>query len=108
MKNLRLYKTPAGKEPFVAWIESLKDGIAVAQTNTRVRRLALGRRGDCKRVGKEVYELRIHFGPGYRVYFAQQKQAVVVLLLGGDKGSQKSDIKQAIAYWQDYKERYRE
>ena len=108
MKSLRLYRTRNGKEPFSEWVTSIKDTIAIAQVNNRVRRLSLGQRGDCKRVGKGVFELRVHYGPGYRVYFAEQGKEIVILLLGGDKGSQKRDIKQAIAYWQDYKEQYHE
>lgn len=89
-------------------MESLKDKIAIAQVNNRVRRLALGHYGDCKRVAKGVYELRIHYGPELRVYFAEQNQTIIILLLGGDKSSQRRDIKKAIAYWQEYKERYYE
>lgn len=106
MKSLRLYKTENGKEPFTEWVESLKDKIALAQVNNRVRRLALGHYGDCKRIAKDIFELRIHYGSGLRVYFAEQNQTVIILLLGGNKGSQKRDIKKAITYWQDYKERY--
>ncbi|MFN3233839.1 MAG: type II toxin-antitoxin system RelE/ParE family toxin [Gammaproteobacteria bacterium] len=108
MKYLRLYRTRNGKEPFVEWASSLKDHVAVAQVNNRVRRLTLGQRGDCKRVGKGVFELRIHYSPGYRVYFAEHGKEIVILLLGGHKGSQKRDIKQAVDYWHDYKERYNE
>lgn len=108
MKALRLYRTRNGKEPFKEWIETIKGTTAMAQINNRVRRLTLGQRGDYKRVGKGVFELRIHYGPGYRVYFAEQGKEIVILLLGGDKGSQKRDVKQAIAYWQDYKGQYRE
>lgn len=108
MKSLRLYKTINGKEPFIEWMDSIKDHIAVAQVNNRVRRLSLGQRGDYKRVGKGVFELRIHYGSGYRVYFAEHGEEIVILLLGGDKKSQKRDIKQAIVYWQDYKEQYHE
>ena len=108
VKSLRLFKTRSGKKPFVEWMDSVKDATAIAQVNNRVRRLSLGQRGDYKRVGKGVFELRIHYGPGYRVYFAEQGKEIVVLLMGGNKGSQKRDIKQAISYWQDYKEQYRD
>ena len=102
MKELRFYRTENGKEPFRSWIESLKDFIAL----TQVRRLALGQRGDYKRVGKGVFELRIHFGPGYRIYFSEHGKEVILLFSGGDKSSQKRDIKQAITYWQDYKKQF--
>lgn len=106
MKSLRIYKTREGKSPFIEWIENVKDHIAIAQVNNRVRRLSLGQRGDYKRVGKGVFELRIHHSSGYRVYFAEQGKEIVILLLGGDKSSQKRDINQAIRYWQDYQEQY--
>lgn len=108
MNSIRIYRSRNGKEPFVEWMDSIKNFAAVAQVNNRVKRLILGQRGDYKRVGKGVFELRIHFGPGYRVYFAEYGKEVVILLLGGDKGTQKQDIKQAISYWQDFKERYHE
>ena len=81
---------------------------ALAQINNRIGRLALSQRGDYKRVGKGVYELRIHYSPGYRIYFAEQGRELVILLMAGDKSSQKRDIEQAISYWQDYKGQYRE
>jgi putative addiction module killer protein len=106
MKELRFYRLDNGKEPFKLWIEALRDAVGVAQINNRIRRLGLGQRGDYKRVGKGVFELRIHYGPGYRVYFAEPGQEIILLLSGGNKGSQKKDIQQAISCWQDYKEQY--
>ncbi|MEM9103301.1 MAG: type II toxin-antitoxin system RelE/ParE family toxin [Pseudomonadota bacterium] len=108
MKKIRTYITLNGKEPFKEWLSTINDTITVAQVDNRVRRLVLGHKGDYKRVGKGVFELRIHYGCGYRVYFAEQGNHIILLLLGGSKNSQKRDIKQAIMYWQDYKERYHE
>ena len=71
---------------------------------SRIGRLRLGNFGDSKRVG-EVFELRIHIGPGYRVYYGREGETVVILLCGGDKGSQASDIERAEAYWRDYRSR---
>ena len=70
----------------------------------RLDRLEVGNYGDYKSLEKGVYELRLQFGAGYRVYFGESGNAIVVLLLGGDKGSQASDIKKAIVYWTEYKE----
>lgn len=71
----------------------------------RLDRVRLGNLGRNRSVGEGVYELKIDFGPGYRVYYALNGKTVVLLLLGGDKSSQKKDIVQAKAYWQDHKER---
>ena len=81
---------------FEAWIVGLKDSHARRRINSRIRRLSLGNPGDVKPVGSGVSELRIHYGPGYRVYFMQRGRFVVVLLCGGDKRTQNSDIKLAI------------
>jgi len=108
MKSLRLYRAKNGKEPFAEWLDNLKDHIVAAQVNNRVRRLSLGQYGDYRRVGKGIFELRIHYGAGYRVYFAEHGKEIIILLLGGNKGSQKRDIQQAMIYWQDYQEQYYE
>ena len=80
---------------FDAWLAGLKDFRAVAKITTRIDRLQLGNPGDACPVGEGVVEMRIHYGPGYRVYFVQHGRVVVVLLCGGTKGSQESDIKAA-------------
>ena len=78
------------------WQSRLKDQRAKALIAARVFRLANGLPGDVKSVGQGVSELRIHFGPGYRVYFHQQSSEMILLLCGGDKGSQEKDIKTAV------------
>lgn len=108
MKLLRFYSTRSGKEPYREWIDELRDTIAVAQINTRVRRLLLGQYGDIDHIEKDLYELKIHIGPGYRVYFAEQGRKIIILLCAGIKGSQKRDIEQAKFYWKDYLEQYNE
>ncbi len=80
---------------FEAWLMGLKDQRGKAKIVARIDRLALGNPGDVSPVGEGVSELRIHFGPGYRVYFVRRGKALVVLLCGGDKGSQELDIAQA-------------
>ena len=91
-------------ETFSQWLSKLRDQIAKARIASRIRRLAFGNPGDVEPVGEGVSELRIHYGPGYRVYFIQRGALVVVLLCGGDKSSQKLDISKAkalAAKWKD-------
>lgn len=82
-------------ETFRNWRSSLNDLQAVARINARIRRLALGNMGDAKSVGDGVSELRIDYGPGYRVYFVQRGTVLVILLCGGDKRTQDKDIAKA-------------
>jgi putative addiction module killer protein len=81
---------------FVKWLDGLKDFRARARVLARIKRLASGNPGDVRPVGEGVSELRIHYGPGYRVYFKQFGRTFVVLLAGGDKNSQGKDIQNAI------------
>ena len=83
-------------EQFAKWIDGLSDVRGRARVLARIERLALGLAGDCKAVGEGVSELRIDYGPGYRVYFKKQSRCVVILLAGGDKGTQGRDIKMAL------------
>ena len=76
-----------------------------AQIHSRLNRIRLGNFDDCKAVGSGVYELRIDVGPGYRLYLAKVGYAAVLLLCGGDKSTQTSDIIRAKEYWEDYQER---
>lgn len=82
---------------FSRWLGGLRDRTARARILVRIDRLALGNPGDVKPVGGGVSELRIDYGPGYRIYFTRKGEAVVLLLCGGDKGSQKRDIAEALA-----------
>ena len=81
---------------YAEWIDNLRDQQARARILVRVERLAAGNPGDVKPVGSGVSELRVHFGPGYRVYFTQRGQDIVILLAGGDKSSQTADIQTAL------------
>jgi putative addiction module killer protein len=83
-------------EVFANWLTRLRDGQARARINARIRRLSLGNAGDVKPVGKGVSEMRIDYGPGYRVYFASRGGTLIILLAGGDKRSQSRDIATAI------------
>lgn len=83
-------------EFFAAWIDELRDSRGRARIQARIERLAQGNAGDVQPVGEGVSELRIHYGPGYRVYFKQQGRALIILLAGGDKRTQAKDIKTAL------------
>jgi len=104
-KDVRLYLDTNGHSPFSEWLQSLSDIKGRAKIRERINRIRLGNMGDCEPVGEGVHELRIHFGPGYRVYFGQEVKTIVILLCGGSKQTQKADIKTAKALWHDYKER---
>ena len=91
-------------EAYSNWISSLRDQRAVARIEVRIRRLSLGNPGDVKPVGNGVSELRVNYGPGYRVYFVQRGTTLIVLLCGGDKGTQAADIEKAKALAAQLKE----
>lgn len=84
-------------EVFAQWLTSLRDSRARMRINVRMRRLSLGNAGDVKPVGEGISEMRIDYGPGYRVYFVQHGSALIVFLAGGDKRSQDRDIAMARA-----------
>jgi len=84
-------------EEFSGWLRRLRDADAVARIVGRIRRMELGNPGDAKSVGKGVMEMRIAYGPGYRVYYVQRGAEIVILLCGGDKRTQRQDIKRAQA-----------
>ena len=83
-------------ELFAAWLDGLRDMQARARVQVRIERLARGNPGDVEPVGEGVSELRINYGPGYRVYFKQRGQTLIVLLAGGDKTTQPKDIRMAL------------
>jgi putative addiction module killer protein len=91
-------------DTFDKWLAKLKDTKGKARILARIRSAELGNLGDVKPVSKGIREMRIHYGPGYRVYFIQKGQLVILLLVGGDKSSQKRDIKRAIALAEMLKE----
>ena len=97
-----LYQSPAGRCPFEEWLESLRDIRGRAKIRARIARARTGNLGKCEPVGEGVFELKIDFGPGYRVYFGQLGDVLVILLCGGDKSTQAKDIRAAHEYWADY------
>lgn len=104
MEILR-YVTASGVDVIGAWLDGFRDKKTRARLSARILRLAIGNFGDCKPLRDGVWELRIDFGPGYRVYYAMIGREVVLLLCGGDKRRQSADIERAIEYWQDYQDR---
>jgi putative addiction module killer protein len=104
-QEVRVYARSDGSEPFTEWLRGLRDGASRNRIRQRLARLRLGNFGDAQSVGDGVQELRIHFGPGFRVYFGREGDAVVILLCGGDKGTQDRDIERAKDYWRDHRSR---
>jgi putative addiction module killer protein len=104
MLEVRYYLKPDGGSPFAAWFNDL-DPQARAKVTTTIARLEQGNHSNVKGVGEGVLEYRIDFGPGYRVYFGREGEALVILLTGGTKKRQQRDIEAARAMWADYKRR---
>lgn len=103
-RELQFYQTQDGSEPFNEWYKSIRDPNTKHRIKRRLERLEDGNFGDCKSVGEGVFELRFHFGAGYRIYFGEIRNVVIVVLCGGDKSSQQKDINTAKSYWLDYKD----
>ncbi len=102
-RDIQLYITAEGKIPFSRWFDSLRDEKAKTTINKRLNRVRLGNLGDYRSVGEGVCELKIDYGPGYRIYFGQVGTTIILLLCGGDKSSQEQDISLAIEYWNEYR-----
>ena len=103
--EIRRYLTEAGRDVFGEWMAGLKDARTRAKIVARIDRLAVGNFGGCKALGGGLLELKIDWGPGYRVYYALIGKECVLLLAGGDKRRQSSDIDRARKYLEDYRER---
>lgn len=101
-KEIVIYQNDDGEFPFEIWLNKLKDVQGRANIRKRINRVRLGNFGDSKSVGSGVFELKIDFGPGYRVYFAIENNRIIILLCGGDKSTQEKDISKAKVYLQDY------
>ena len=104
MIDLVVYVTEEGKAPFDDWFHKL-DTAAALKVRTALARIETGNLGDVKPVGQGVSKRRITFGPGYRIYFGQDGDTLVILLCGGTKKRQSKAIEQAKAFWHDYKSR---
>ena len=104
-QTIDMYVTRTGSVPFEEWLQGLRDARARARIRARLARVRLGNLGDAHAVSGGVWELRIDYGPGYRVYYAQSGPATLLLLCGGDKTTQAADIRQAQTYWTEYQQR---
>jgi len=105
MFELLHYLTPAGDDPFQAWIDELKDLRARVAVLRRIDRMSAGNFGDHKFLRDGVWELRVDFGPGYRVYYGKHRKAVLILLCAGAKRTQNSDIDRAVGFLAEFKRR---
>lgn len=105
INTINEYTDEQGKSPYADWLLGLRDARAKAKIIMQVDKMELGLFGDVEPIGEGLSELRIHYGPGYRVYYGKEGQQVFLLLCGGDKSTQAKDIKKAKEYWKDYKRR---
>jgi putative addiction module killer protein len=100
--EIRVYQRRLSQAPFFKWLHAQKDKRTVAIIQARLNRIRLGNFGDCKPVGSGVEELRIDYGPGFRIYFGRSGGRIVVLLCAGNKSTQSKDIETAQEFWSDY------
>jgi putative addiction module killer protein len=102
--DVREYVDAKGRSPYAAWFENL-NAQAAAKITTAVTRISLGNFSSVESIGSGVFEYKLDFGPGYRIYFGKDGEALVILLGGGTKRRQQRDINAALANWRDYKRR---
>ena len=108
INTINEYTDEQGRSPYAQWLNSLRDARAKAKVIMQVDKMELGLFGDVEPIGDGLSELRIHYGPGYRVYYGKDGHQLYLLLGGGDKSTQSSDIKKAKQSWKDYKLRNRD
>lgn len=106
MYQVVYYTHASGRCPFDNWFRGLRDKVIQARILNRLHQVEAGNLGDFAPVGEGVSEFRFHFGPGYRIYWGQWEGRLVILLCGGDKGSQAKDIERAKGMWSDWKRRH--
>lgn len=105
MFELLHFQTAAGRDPVTEWLRELADRAAKIAIMRRLNRIMLGNFGDHKTCGRGVSELRIDWGPGYRVYYARAGSSTILLLCGGNKSTQSADIERACGYWREWQSR---
>lgn len=106
-REIQYFQTSTGQAPYTEWFRTIRNKTTRNRIRARLTAVASGNLGDCGPVGEGVSELRLNFGPGYRIYFGEADNTIVLLLCGGDKSSQRRDIRRAKTYWQEYKEIHR-
>lgn len=106
IKQIIFYKTQDDKCPYYIWFNKLDKSIK-ARILTRLEKLEEGHYGDFKKLSNDLYELRCKFGSGYRIYFSEVENIIIIILCAGDKSTQSKDIEKAKLYIKDYKERYK-
>lgn len=104
MPDIEEYLDEKGRSPFGEWLKTLDRDVR-ARVRTRIDRIVRGNFGDSRHLAEGVYELRLDFGPGYRIYYGRAGPVVVILLCGGDKSTQRADIDRARRYWLAYSHR---
>ena len=105
--DIQIYQDENGNEPFEQWLSSIRDNPTWARIDNRLKRVRLGLLGDHRSIGEGVFELRLDFGPGYRIYFGRIRREHILLLTGGTKNSQRRDIAISKRHWQHFKESMR-
>ncbi|MFQ5715600.1 MAG: type II toxin-antitoxin system RelE/ParE family toxin [Nitrospinales bacterium] len=98
--RIELYKDDSGESPFQKWFDSLQDIKGKSVIISRLQRLSIGSFGEYKHLDKGLYELKIRYGPGYRIYFGMEQDILAILIGGGHKGTQKKDIRRAMKIWE--------
>ncbi len=101
---VKLYCETGGKIPYLKWIDAIKDKEIRIRIQQRIRRLELGNFGNCKALKDGVYELKLDFESGHRIYYGLEGKKIIILLCAGDKSTQRDDIEKAKKFWKDYKE----
>lgn len=104
-QTVYIYVLPDGKEPLEDWLADLKDKKGRAKVRARINQMRAGNPGNFKMVAPGIMEMKIDFGPGYRIYYGRIGDKIILLLCGGDKTTQSGDIKKATEYLSDYKRR---
>ncbi len=105
-KDIIYYKKDNGEYLFKSWIDGLKDKVGLAIIKSRIQRVRRGNLGDCKSLGDGIFELKIKYGPGYRVYYAHLSNELILLISGGNKKTQSRDIIEAKKYLKDYRRQH--